>query len=35
MRNKVINNGGSLKQMVIEKDFGAGQYCLFIAYFQI
>ena len=26
LRNKVINNGGSLKQIVIEKDFISGQY---------
>ena len=26
LRNKVLNNGGSLKQIVIEKDFSSGQY---------
>ena len=35
MRNKVINNRGSLKQRVIEKDFSSGQYRLFIAYLEI
>ena len=35
LRNKVINNRASLKQVVIEKGFSSGQYRLFIAYFQI
>ena len=26
LRNKVLNNGGSLKQIVLEKDFSSGQY---------